>query len=218
MLIIQAGTPDMADMMNETRRRCVKWGYRYSRHPLEKSTDLEGDLPPCTFKPRVVAEAIQQAEEDELCAWLDADAIPRYSFDPLHSKEFDVAVTLRAPAEVGVSRAESAFLNAGVIFFRANKYAKEFIARWRIQAERMGNDQWALSDMVGGWMSIDEWKQTYNKTIWSEAARVHILHATEWNYFDFNRQPPPSARILHFKRGWRALNGPEWWKQVAAVQ
>jgi hypothetical protein len=52
MLIVQAGTPDYAAMMDETERRCKSWGYRYTRHWLSYDhEDLAGETPPCRFKP-----------------------------------------------------------------------------------------------------------------------------------------------------------------------
>ncbi len=228
--IISAGTPDYRDMMAENRRRCEALGYRYVAHDLDPSTDLEGALPPCTFKPELMAKflydlgdiaAMEQFNKHEVYAWMDADAIVVRPLDDLLSIDFDVAVTLRAGEEIGTTQPTTNYLNAGVVFFRNTPAARVFVADWIEQTRHTRNDQAALNLLVGtgwencGWHSWTdyEWRESYDTTIMRGGLSVHVLPANEWTFSSWGGRPPADVRILHFKHGWRELRGPQWWKE-----
>lgn len=217
--IISAGTPDYRDMMAENRRRCEAFGYRYVAHDLELSSDLQGALPPCTFKPELMLRSLRSDEGGRgnsapanIIAWLDADAIIVRPLDALVDFEFDVAVTLRPAEEIGATQPTSNYLNAGVIFFRPGGAACQFVADWCVLAAKTKNDQAALNQIVGlGWTD-SKWRSSYDCTIARDGCLIYVLRASEWNHSSWDRPRPPEARILHFKHGWRAVRGPEWWK------
>ncbi|OFX13197.1 MAG: hypothetical protein A2Z18_11045 [Armatimonadetes bacterium RBG_16_58_9] len=213
MLIVQAGTPDYAEMMDETQRRCEALGYRYTRHDLRPDPlDLSGDTPPCIFKPRFL-EGIPI--NGELVLWLDADAFSVAPLDDLEEMgEYDAVVTLREPEYLGKSQPITNYLNAGVVGF-CGAQAADFIERWLALAERCGNDQLALNGIVGKGWTNQQWMESYDTTIETEDGFfVRILPCSKWNFSDWNKQPSADAKILHFKHGWRELNGPTWWKDA----
>jgi hypothetical protein len=223
--IVSAGTPDYAEMMAENRRRCEALGYRYIAHDLELSSDLQGALPPCTFKPELLRKVLsppahQPFEYDptsEIIAWMDADAIVVRPLEPLLEIEFDVAVTLREPYLIGTTQPTSNYLNAGVIFFRNTPQARRFIEDWLIETDVTRNDQAALNHMVGSAEWTDQnWRESYDWTFCHEGAFIHILQCAFWNFNDWNRSPSPDTRILHFKHGWRELRGDQWWRNLLA--
>lgn len=214
MLIVQAGTPDYAEMMDECARRCGLLGYRYARHELKPDPiDFGGDTPPCTFKPGML-EGIPT--DGTLALWLDADAFPVAPLDDLdcmESDEYDVIVTLREPEYIGKSQPITNYIQAGVVGF-CGWHSAYFVERWQQVTVDVGNDQLALNEIVGHGWTDQEWLESYGKTIETpDGFFVLILSAAVWNFGDWNRRPPPDAKILHFKRGWRALNGPDWWKR-----
>ncbi|HUS95265.1 MAG TPA: hypothetical protein VMX97_00845 [Hyphomicrobiaceae bacterium] len=219
MLIIQAGTPDFIPMMEETTARCEEWGYRYIRFGLDKTADLDGDMPPCTFKPGIIARGLKEAGPGDLCLWLDADAIPVQPLDELTYGLYDVVVTLREPQEIGRTNPITNYLNAGVIGIRCNDAGRAFVARWQQTTPACGNDQLALNRLVGGDWTDHYWRQAYNRDFPTAlGAIVRILPAIRWNCWHF---PPPveaDVKILHFKRGFRSLNGPDWWRRVLEAQ
>lgn len=219
MLIIQAGTPDFNRMMDETKARCEAWGYRYVRFPLTKDADLEGEMPPCTFKPSVIARGLAETGPGDLGLWLDADAIPIQPLDELTYGLFDVAVTLREPNEIGRTNPITNYLNAGVVGIRRNAFGDAFLSRWQQVTSTCGNDQLALNQLVGGDWTDHCWRQAYDRSFpTAVGALVHVLPALRWNCWHF---PPPveaGVKILHFKSGFRRLNGPGWWERVLEAQ
>jgi hypothetical protein len=221
MLVVTAYTPDYREMVDETSQRCIAWRYGLTAYKLDHSTDLEGAMPPCTFKPTFVRLGIASALQGELCAWLDADAIPLVPFaEALEARDFDLAVTLRESAAIGKSNPTTNYLNAGVIFLRNNAAARHFLSEWGAKTKACGNDQLALNRLVGPGWTDEDWRQAYNRSFTSEpGASVLILPAEEWNYWHFERRPGPEVKILHFKRGFRQAHGPEWWRrQLTATE
>lgn len=225
--VISAGTSGYREMMAENRRRCEALGYRYVAHDLELSSDLQGALPPCTFKPELLLKSLRDGEPrgrnaevgstgddpSRIIAWLDADAIVVRPLGCLIDIEFDVAVTLRPPEEIGTTQPTSNYLNAGVIFFRPGGAACQFVADWCVLTAKTKNDQAALNQMVGPGWTDGEWRNSFDCTYATNHALIHVLRATEWNWSSWDRPRPPEARILHFKHGWRAINGEQWWRK-----
>lgn len=206
-------------MADHTRDQARKFGYRYLRFPLERSADLEGRLPPCTFKPEIVQRGMKQAQEGELCAWLDADAVLVKPLDVPGS--CDAYVTLREPEMIGASRSETNTINAGVAFFRNTPAARILAARWRTATTVLGNDQWALGELIGQGWTFEQWKESYGSVaripIGPETVTAHILDAREWNCWWFDAKSRPireKARVLHFKGDLRRKY--DWRKFVAS--
>lgn len=226
MLIVQACTPGGVheEMAELTREACERLGYRYVRYPLAHSADLKGAEPPCTFKPSVIWRAmIQHADEGDPVAWIDADAVLVRPLDELTAMPFDVAVTLREPhmlgPKPGINSPATEYLNAGVVFFRCSCAAFRIVDRWVRLAKERGNDQWALSDLVGacdwgGPWGLEQWRQAYDTVVPRLGARVKILAgcADGWNTWYF--QPvAENAKILHFKGALRTRYD---WRKICA--
>jgi len=224
--IVSAGTPDFRGMMEENRIRCEALGYRYAPHGLSHSSDLVGAIPPATFKPRLMAEALREGEprasfepsatgddpSRNIIGWMDADAIIVRPLDSLLDIDFDVAVTLREPDLIGTTQPTSNYLNSGVVFFRNTAAARLFVANWITLSDAMQTDQGALNLMVGPrWTDVD-WKSSYGTTTVERGYRIHVLPCSEWNHCSWDRRPVDGCRVLHFKHGWRELRGPNWWR------
>jgi hypothetical protein len=211
LTVLTACTPDYREMVAENYQRCRAFGYGFHWLVLDKSDDLLGDMPPCTFKPELIATSL---EAEGITAWIDADAVVVRTLDPLESLDFDVAVTLREPDAIGASNPTTGFLNAGVVFFRPT--AADFTRRWAALTRQVGNDQLALNQMVGAGWTIADWRSSYGRTFRRDDVSIHILPATEWNFWHWP-MPTAAARILHFKHGFRAANKPNWWKNALAA-
>ena len=221
---VTLGTLELVEMCAENRRRVEKLGYKYMLYPLQPGKDLEGDLPPCTFKPEVIGKALAELPIGETVVWMDADAIMvGHPLLELPGEKLNltggmpsVAVTLRDVEEIGASQPRSNYLNAGVIFFCNTERVRKFVAVWSDLAQRMGNDQWALSVMVAE--GLEDWKTAHDTRVWLQSERIwcQILRAGEWNswYHDRWKTQIPPPRVLHFKSGFRRVYGPTWWKRV----
>jgi hypothetical protein len=173
------------------------------REDLEPT--INGDsLPPATFKPALVLQAMGQAAGGETVCWLDADCIPLKPFDPMAGMDgIDAAVTLRPAPEVGLSNCAALdFLNSGVVWIRNSPRGRAFLEAWDAQTEGQSTDQGGLNLAVGTF-TADDWKKLYGLTVVNvfSGARILILDAMEWNRWHL--PPTPDTRILHFKRGIR---------------
>lgn len=218
LLILQAVTPGgvYEQMANVTRANALDLGYSYDRVELLPSDDLRGQEPPCTFKPRVVLNALFQhrqpvyADEPNWIVWIDADAILVRPIDDI-AGNWDVAVTLRERHMINHSPSEHMkFLNAGVIAIKADYHGLMFVQAWLEMTALTQNDQGGLNYAVARDLSPDGWRGLYGQTIEASIQvdssqlrpRVRILDAVGggWNNWLFpHGQLPDSTRIAHFK-------------------
>jgi hypothetical protein len=127
-------------------------------------------------KPEIVAAAL--GEFRETIVYVDVDTILRARIDEIVQDSYDVGVTVRMPTE----RKRDGLANAGVIFFNPTAACKEFVAKWRDETTRIGNDQAALLYLLPG-----------------DHCRIMGFPTLIYNWYYFPRVPPKSAKIVHFK-------------------
>lgn len=219
MLIVQAGTRDKEyqEMMDECRRRCESVGQDYIRYDLEPGKDLQGDLPPCTFKPEVIFKALFSAPEGTWVCWLDADAFPtRQLFAAVDGNE-DVVVTLRRPQEI-TDDPVTGKLQAGVVMARNSIGGFRFVHQWGLITKGLGNDQHGLNVLMESGFTAPDWKRMHGRRIvLPNFTTVAVVDAEKWNYYRIPEGVPNNTPyVLHFKHGFRAVKGPNWWKEVLA--
>lgn len=203
-------------MMAENRKRCEKFGYRYASHRLDPSSDLTGSIPACTFKPGLLLAELSATSLGEIAAWIDADAVVIRPLRELEVKAFDIAVTLREPEAIGATQPATNYLNSGVVFARYTPAAAHFLDAWVDESVKVGGDQAALNELVGSGWTDDQWRASYHTTITGACnAQVLILPALQWNYWHFYAGAPgPDVKIVHFKHGFRAAAGDDWWRDA----
>ncbi len=163
-------------------------------------------IPRTTHKARLVLRALE--EDEEICL-MDADAFPIRPLDLSGYDEFDVAVTIRTPSEIGGSKHPkiTGYCNSGVMFFRRSQPCEKWLQQWDEMMKKLGNDQWAINELTGfrlGWMD-DDWKVAYNRVYEIDGVKVLLLPTWEWNYYYFNREPGEKVKVLHFKGSYRKL-------------
>jgi hypothetical protein len=156
---------------------------------------------------------LESNDESELLIFLDADAIPWNSLDGLFDEEyFDVALTLRKLNDVkigfdlGVRMSKPLpyhAINAGVIIFRRNKLALQFVSDWIEEQRKMQYfmlEQTALSEIC--LMNDQDAFKQYRRPIYlSSGACLNLLPCEEYNntYFSTDYSFPVNCRVAHFK-------------------
>jgi len=156
------------------------------------------------FKPELVTGMLQlnRAHADIVC-WLDADCIPTNLFERPPGDDWDAAVTLRRDDEMGVGMESTNWLNAGVVFVRANEPGRVFAAAWRAACGGNVGEQEALCRTVGSGWKRPEWAAARGLTVATRCgAMVKVLSCPEWNCWEF--PPPAGVRVMHYKRGLRS--------------
>lgn len=222
MIVVTAGTTEYRTIVDAQVRKCAEFGYQHLVYDLGglgigepyavERKDLEpsfnGDsLPPATFKPALMARAMERILFPELVCWLDADCLPLRPFHAdVNGLMFDAAVTLRPKPEVGTSGIPALdYLNSGVVWIRNNACGRAFLRSWSDHSMALRTDQGGLNASVApGFQVSEEWEASRNHILATSSggARVLILDGMEWNCWHL--PPKPDTRILHFKRGIRA--------------
>ena len=154
-------------------------------------------------KPYIVKETLQNT--DDFVAYLDADTLIKADISELERDlSWDVGVTLRRPNErhtenVGPFAHISGYINAGVIFFKANAKAREFVNRWidEMPKTTSGSDQEALNRTVFWATDVMEHGKIYE---WN-GIRIKIFSCDEYNYKYIDEGIKDGAKILHFCAG-----------------
>jgi len=199
---------------------CARFGLRHVIHDLDNSglgrSWPSADIDGWRFKPTLLAELVCSASEPVV--WMDADAWPIGPVAEVFDDDrFDVAVTLRGKLELNgkdaKGRAFLGWINAGVMFIRPTKPAREFVARWKAATVSVGNDQQALNQTVFG----DEYGKHpgFGKLLKSKGARVLCLDGRKYNYRDDPTRAAKDCRVLHMtgKRWQRFLSLGDWIKK-----
>jgi len=169
----------------------AKSKYEVILNKLDDLPDNKRFIKQCHYKLDFVRQALDECSED--VAWVDADClIVKDLGDPLG--DCDVAVTLRRPAPKDAYFKYSGLLNAGVIFFKNNQRAREFINRWEYELPNGEHktDQEALNLSC----QIDT-NTKVNDTIKIDDIKIKILSCDEYNFIYMPEEN--DARIIHFK-------------------
>lgn len=209
MIVVTAGTTQFAKIITEQRKRCLGFGYDHRVYDLGglgmgkpakvangdfKPTIEKRDLPPATFKPKLMLYEFMQGE---INCWIDGDCLPLMPFEP--DGEWDAAVTLRSISEIGKNGLRAIdYLNSGVVWIRNRGFAQD----WKRASSAMNTDQDGLNQVVGPYLTKKQWKSAMDQTITTPSGySVKILNAIQWNCWDF--PPKQNTKILHFKGRFR---------------
>ena len=227
MLIVTAGShhhPKYKRTIEYCKRECERYGYKcqvYDLGGLGFGTPVSDERMNSKFrtlryaiKPELVLRSMNETEE-EFVVWIDGDATLIGRIDELESDDsFDVGLTVRPKREVK----KTAYINAGVLFFKNNAASKKFLQDWitamgppPLNTETNPKeycDQNVLeSKLLIPAINIPFWDvigETYNVC----GARVKFLECTQYNNFWSHNGPDrmfhsPDMKIIHFKgRHW----------------
>jgi hypothetical protein len=214
MRIVTGGTAEFRQFIELTQRACDRFCYEcrvYDFGGLGFGTPMHvtnkdfqncvlDAMPSCLFKPRVMKDALSE-RKGGITAWLDGDAVLLKPLDDLEEVAFDIAVTLREAEMIGKAHPIMNYLNAGVIFFRDTQ---EIVDEWERAANKLGNDQLALNQLIGPGWTDQRWLASYHTVVPTQYGKALILPAAEWNFSQFPR-PFGAARIAHFKGVFRGM-------------
>jgi hypothetical protein len=148
-------------------------------------------------KPQIIADFLDSQFPDDnnaLVVYLDTDTIIRQRIDEIIG-DYDIGVTVRRSNEWELEGR----INAGVLFLRSTVKTRNFVRQWIAETQHLGNDQEALNSLLP--------KQSC--TIAEFPTDIY-----NWYYFP---NPPPTAKILHYKASsakWRRPRLRWRWKNV----
>lgn len=159
-IVTASRNDNMRPMLDKWIERVEKLSYDYEVYNLggldfgidmptgvEDLSQTHNHFPPCTFKPRVIKNAL---EDDKLIIWMDVDALLVDRIDELKEDSFDIGLTRRRESEIRKSGHKSRVgeVNLGVCFFRSNDKVEDFIDRWTVKTDRLNNDQHAMNQLI----------------------------------------------------------------------
>jgi hypothetical protein len=163
--------------------------YALSEDPMDTYEHRGSYRTSCYFKPEIILKALTEGTEDVL--WLDVDCLVKDHVNDILG-DCDVAVTLRRG--FGLRDIYDGYCNAGVMAFRNNHAAREFISRWIANIPGSRADQDALNKTL-----LDHTLfQKYDEIVDCGFARVMVRSCDKYNnfYLDEDNQ---NARIYHVK-------------------
>jgi hypothetical protein len=153
----------------------------------------------CTFKPRIILDAMHENPDEKHFVWVDADGFLIKPVMDVFDNDFDLAFTMRRTGENphSVTPMFDQYINAGVIFVKNTAAARNFIRLWisLIPHTSTLTDQHAVNELLDKmikWNIFDVPQKTY----WGS---VMLLTTDVFNYYYFPDAPHDNARILHFK-------------------
>ena len=178
-----------------------------------RPTDLEewkDRIPRTTHKARMASAALDLARGRDVCM-LDGDSVPVRELDLSGYPDFDVAVVIRTPKELGGSKypAVTGYVSSATMFFRPTPEAREWLDCWDEAMERLGNDQWAANELIAavvGWHP-EKWTRLYDRVVKVLGAKILFLRTVEWNwYYEGQDKVGPSVRVVHYGKKFRKLH------------
>jgi len=132
-------------------------------------------------KPHIIANFLESATD--FVVYLDADTFVRQRIDEIVGN-YDVGVTLR-PRWEWEKKLEK--VNAGVIFLRPTDATKNFVQKWVLRTQTIGNDQAALASIL----------REPDCVVAEFPAKIY-----NWSYF--RNLPSSQTKIIHFKASTRS--------------
>ncbi|WP_020559753.1 hypothetical protein [Thiofilum flexile] len=158
-------------------------------------------------------DCLNHNDDSDLLIFLDADAMPWSSLNTLFDEDYsDVALTLRRLDEVKIGFDTSVkmsvplpyhAINAGVIVFRRNEAAKQFVHDWILEQEKIQYfmlEQTALSQIC--LINDSNAFKQYRKPIYlKNKIWINLLPCEEYNntYFSKGYSFPENCKVAHFK-------------------
>lgn len=182
-------------MANNLRKSLVLAGhtdiaiYALKEDPIEHFVGKGDYKTACFFKPYVIREALNDTPKDII--WMDVDCIVKSNLEDILG-DADVAVTLRRGS--GLRDVYDGYINAGVMAFRNNQAASNFIKAWIAKIPGSRADQDAANKVLldGGLIEAK-----YDEVIGAGGAKVMVRSCDEYNFFYFPESN--NARIYHIK-------------------
>jgi len=206
MKIITGATENMWNMIENSQKKAVYWGYKLEAtkftpdmFPEVKKGTYNARIP---FKPQFILDNL-----DDDVLYLDADAHVNGKLDI--DWDFDIAVTMHPPKKQdrgdGGYRYARGRLNAGVIFVKNTDKAREFLKKWKLYIENFtefGSDQEALHRML--WLHTD-WNK--HNTIDFLGVKVKLLNSDDYNANPQDGRGDKDSKILHYPGAWKKYYG-----------
>ena len=146
-------------------------------------------------KPNIIKQALNNIKENDVVAWIDADALIQNRFDEIADIDFDIGVTVRQPK----SKENSLPINAGVVFVRKTSQSLEFVDKWVKLCETGVSDQQELNKLA------QVTTQDLDTTVIRDKTKIHVFPCNIYNNFYFSKKDVPHAKIKHYKSKLRNL-------------
>ncbi len=164
------------------------------------------------FKPAMVQYCMNQYKD--FVVYLDGDAQLLGNIDEVESQDYDIGVTLRDASEMENEWHTEHFeivkyLNAGVIFFNNTKATKDFLERWRILTDEVGNDQKALNQLS----CPEDYPEPHSIHL-VNGFRIKFFPCKQYNFYYFKDGLNPNIKIMHFKDPLRHFYPFGWEKRL----
>lgn len=145
-------------------------------------------------KPGIILDAINEIDEYDYVAWIDADALVQKRFDEV-MEDYDIGVTVRQPKQ----KENSMPINAGIVFVRKTNQAIKFLNQWIKLCETGVSDQQELNKLC----SVTT--QDMNTLVERNGTRIKIFPCAIYNNVYFAKKKVPNAKIKHYKSKLRHL-------------
>lgn len=189
----------MAEMLEASVK---KHGYDFTLYPAT-SDDVSNCLidkklyVKCLGRPAFLRKVLDGYPNEDI-AWMDIDCIMREPFGDVLD-DCDTAFTIRKIEDRNSHHlAIFKYINCGVMFFKNNQAARDFIGLWSRQINPDviigSDDQTALNNLLLKYSTLEQ----YNEIVDVEGIRVKILDARIYNFFYFPEEPN-GAKVLHYK-------------------
>jgi hypothetical protein len=197
VLIVTAGTGhyEYETTIRYCEKKCEEYGYKlqvYDLGGLGFGTLVEDPrnhskfrFIKCAIKPELILESMNNTDE-ELIVWIDGDATLINRIDELVDDDsFDVGVTVRRK----VAKKKTAYVNAGVLFFKNNVESKLFLQSW---IDAMGPVPSLTTEVKSEVRHYDDQSVLEEKlllpnisgALWDQQNTVHVVCGARVKIFD----------------------------------
>lgn len=166
--------------------------YQLSEDPIKQFHSKGTYNAPCYFKPVLIKKALEEFKED--IVWLDADCLLNRRIDEILDRS-DVTVTMRRFQETKLRNLYDGYINAGVLAFRYNSKALEFISKWIELLPTHRADQDALASLLLKYDDLYDYGKVFEAV---GGAKVKLLSCNIYNFFYFDDEQIDYGRIKIF--------------------
>ena len=217
MTIITGSDKSHRGCVQNLRCSCRGFGYRFlvydydgTDHDIPFPIDFESYkkhgkvdyAPKLSHKPWVIYDALNRANDYCYC-YCDADVEFLSPIPEVGKADFDIGVTAHpAPLvkewpKYHMYPEMSAYLNAGVIFFKKSPETLRFIRVWMKEVKQCGtrSDQHALTNLVRRAFGLQQWYMGDVKVV--AGARVKLFDSTIYNYVPRYKLLNVFPKIIH---------------------
>jgi hypothetical protein len=145
-------------------------------------------------KPGIILDAINEIDEYDYVAWIDADALIQTRFDEV-MEDYDIGVTVRQPKQ----KENSMPINAGIVFVRKTSQAIKFLNDWILLCESGVSDQQELNKLC------QVTTKDLNTLVIRNDTKIRVFPCAIYNNVYFAKKKTPNAKIKHYKSKLRSL-------------